>query len=99
MNANPASTMTAYEEELAKTSGGARFPADTVGPQGLHAAFLHSTHPHARIRSIDTTNAVEVPGVVAVLTGPDIGLRYFGRSLRDYPVLATDRVLFAGQRI
>lgn len=86
-------------EEVAKADGTAKFTADTGLPDGLHAAFLLATHPHARIRSIDKSGALALPGVVTVLTGADIGLHLFGRSLRDYPVLATDRVMFAGQRV
>jgi carbon-monoxide dehydrogenase large subunit len=41
-------------------------------PGMLHAAFLRSPHPHARIRGIDTSRAVAVPGVVGVFTGSDL---------------------------
>src|SRR5207249_3079879 len=61
--------------------------------------FLLSPRSHARIVAIDTTRAKAVSGVHAVLTGRDIGLRRFGRMLFDWPVLAYDRVLFAGQRV
>ena len=37
----------------------------------LHAAVLRSPHAHARIRSIDTSAARALPGVVAVLTGAE----------------------------
>ena len=37
-----------------------------------YAAFVRSPHPHARIRSVDTAEALKLPGVVAVLTGKDL---------------------------
>jgi CO/xanthine dehydrogenase Mo-binding subunit len=55
--------------------------------------------PHARITSIDTSAARALPGVVAVLTGADIGHVRYGRQLRDLPVLAPDVVRFIGQRV
>ncbi len=41
-------------------------------PGMLHCAMLHSTFAHARIKSIDTSVAEKLPGVVAVLTGEDV---------------------------
>jgi CO/xanthine dehydrogenase Mo-binding subunit len=52
-------------------TGRAQFVGDIKVPGMLHAAVLRSPHAHARIRSIDTSAALEVPGVVAVLTGQD----------------------------
>src|SRR5581483_3283020 len=82
-----------------KVTGRARYVGDVQLPGTLFARFLLSPHPHARIASIDTSAARAVPGVHAVITGKDIGLRYFGRVLYDWPVLAYDRVLFVGERV
>ncbi len=82
-----------------KASGEAEYTADASMPGMLFAAFVGSTMPHARIVSIDTSAARELPGVHAVLTGADIGEHYFGRRLCDWPVLAIDRVLFIGQYV
>ncbi len=82
-----------------KVTGRARYAADVTAPGVLWAKFLNSPRPHARIVSIDTTAAKAVPGVHAVLTGEEIGRKRFGRMLFDWPVLAFDRVLFAGQRV
>ena len=82
-----------------KVTGAARYTADHR-PQGmLYAATLGSFVPHARIAGIDTSAAEALPGVVAVLTGRDVGDVRFGRHLRDMPVLAGDRVLHIGQRV
>ena len=90
----------------ALVTGAARFTMD-VAPAGLlHMKLLRSPHPHARIRSIDTTAAARMPGVVAVLTHHDAPQRRFstGRHeiVADDPadMLVLDPVLrFAGQRV
>ncbi len=81
-----------------KVTGQARYTGDHYPDGVLHVACLSSPVPHATIARIDTADAREVPGVVVVLTGADIGDVRFGRHLRDLPVLATDRVRFIGQR-
>lgn len=83
----------------AKVAGVARFAADFSRPGMLHARFLSSPLPHARIRSIDVTAARAVPGVHAVLTGADVEGALYGRRLLDRPVLCWDRALFVGDRL
>jgi len=51
--------------------GEAKYIADLTLPDMLHMAILHSTHAHARIKSIDTSAAEAMPGVVRVFTGAD----------------------------
>lgn len=82
-----------------KVTGRARYSADVRLPGMLWARFAMSRLPHARIVSIDTSAALAVPGVHAVLTGADIGPRRFGRVLYDWPVLAYGRVRFVGERV
>jgi CO/xanthine dehydrogenase Mo-binding subunit len=80
-----------------KTSGQAKYTSDFSLPGMLWADFLPGTMAHAKILSIDTSEARAMPGVHAVLTGRDIGDHYFGRRLCDWPVLAIDRVRFIGE--
>ncbi|MDD5368195.1 MAG: xanthine dehydrogenase family protein molybdopterin-binding subunit [Anaerolineaceae bacterium] len=54
-------------------TGQALFVDDVELPGMLHAAFLRSDYPHARINSIDTSAAKAHPGVVAVYTPTDMG--------------------------
>ncbi len=82
-----------------KVTGQARYTGDHYPDGVLYVACLSSPVPHATIARIDTAAARELPGVVSVLTGADIGDVRFGRFLRDYPVLAVDRVRFIGQRV
>lgn len=53
-------------------TGRSRFVDDVVLPGTLYAAFVRSTLPHARIKSIDTAAAQAMDGVVAVYTGADL---------------------------
>ncbi len=82
-----------------KATGTARFTADVLLPGALWGKELRSPHPHARIVRIDTARAKEVPGVHAVLTGADVKGILFGNRYHDIPVLAQDRVRFAGERV
>jgi len=78
---------------------------DDLDVEGLlHAAFVRSTMAHASIESIDTSDAVEMPGVVAVYTGEDLGLD----PLQGFamvpaglarPPLARDVVRFVGDMV
>ena len=52
--------------------GLAHYVDDISLPGTLHVAFVRSVYAHARIKSIDTSAALEVPGVVAVYTGKDV---------------------------
>ena len=82
-----------------KVSGNAMYPADVVVPGAIWGKVLRSPFPHARIVSIDTSQARQVPGVHAVLTGQDLPDRRVGRLLRDCPVLARNHVLFVGEKV
>jgi CO/xanthine dehydrogenase Mo-binding subunit len=68
----------------------------------VHAVFVRSTRPHARIIGIDVREARAMPGVVAVVTGADASALpgvdpWLGPAFRDQPVLALDRVRFVGE--
>jgi aerobic carbon-monoxide dehydrogenase large subunit len=52
--------------------GESKFTADVVLPGMTHVAILHSTEAHAKIRSIDTSVASKMPGVIRIFTGADL---------------------------
>ena len=85
-----------------KVTGRAKYTGDLTVPGMIEGKFLRSPYAHARIRSIDTAEAEAAPGVVAVLTSKDltdIG-PYIGRGKnKDQPLIALDRVIFAGQPV
>jgi CO/xanthine dehydrogenase Mo-binding subunit len=82
-----------------KVTGSARYTSDVHMPGMLWLAYTRSPRPHARIISVDTSAAKRVPGVVAILTGADIGHVRLGRRLLDWPALASDRVRMVGDRV
>ena len=60
------------KEDLRLVTGAGCFSDDVDLPGQVYAAMLRSPHAHARIRSIDTTEARATDGVLAVLTGADL---------------------------
>lgn len=83
-----------------KVTGRALYADDIMLPRMLHAALLRSPHPHARILSIDTRKAQDLPGVLAVITGEDLP-RKFGilPSSQDEYALAIDKVRYVGDPV
>ena len=82
-----------------KVTGAARYSADIDLPGMLWAVNVLSPHAHARILSIDTSRALAVSGVHAVLTARDIPPKRMGRHLKDQPVLCGDVVRFVGDKV
>jgi CO/xanthine dehydrogenase Mo-binding subunit len=82
-----------------KVSGRTKYTADYTREGMLWAAFVASPYPHARIVRVDASAAHAMAGVRAVLTGADVGPRYFGFTLKDWPVLALERVNFVGEYV
>jgi CO/xanthine dehydrogenase Mo-binding subunit len=92
-------------DALAKTAGTFPYAADLWAEGLLWAAILRSPHPYARILSVDTTPAAEMPGVRVVVTHEDLpgeachGRRAGNRKVCDRPVFAKDMVRHHGEPI
>nr|WP_245769829.1 molybdopterin cofactor-binding domain-containing protein [Streptomyces radiopugnans] len=87
-------------DALAKVQGTFPYAADLWAEGLLWAAVLRSPHPHARIVSIDTAPAAEMPGVRAVVTHEDVpGDATHGRRVADRPAFARDTVRHYGEPI
>ncbi len=74
-------------DALAKVTGEAQYPGDIDLPGQLWMKIRFSDRAHARITSIDTTAAEQVPGVVAILTAKDVPVNEYGLIMPDQPVL------------
>ena len=93
-------TRTRRPDGIEKVTGKAQYGADMSAPGMLHGMILRSPHAHARIRSIDVSGALAMPGVKAVVTQadlPDTG----DQSLRDVRenVLAGEKALYDGHAV
>lgn len=88
-----------HVEGPAKVTGRALYAADVRLPGMLWGKCLRSPFPHARILSVDASQARQLPGVYTILTGADLPETRLGRFLLDIPVLARDRVRFIGEKV
>jgi carbon-monoxide dehydrogenase large subunit len=88
--------------------GLAHYVDDIRLPDTLHVAFLRSMYAHARITNIDTSEALNAPGVVAIYTGRDLGEKIGAvpcasalpeLKTPEHRPLASDKVYFVGHPI
>ena len=92
-----------------KVTGKAIYTADLHLANMAHAVFLRSPHPHARIVSIDTSEAERAPGVLAVMTSADLPdpwdkTENLGEGVINYAhlsgnVLARGKALYKGHAV
>ena len=95
MTLHVAGTSVVRRDLEAKLTGEARYTADVKLPGMLHGAVLRSPHPHANVLSVDTSEALRLPGVRAVMTPFDTPE---GRLAPDLAILDT-RVRFVGDEV
>jgi xanthine dehydrogenase D subunit len=83
-----------------KVTGEFAFSSDLWMADMLWGATLRSPHPRARIRAVDVSGALRLPGVAAVLSHDDVpGRKTFGLEAADQPVLAADEVRYQGEPV
>ena len=90
-------------------SGHGRYIDDIALPRMLHACFVRSPHPHAKIAAVDVAAARRAPGVAAVFTAADInpkcepfvGVAQHRPGHRSAPqrLLAEERAVWQGQPV
>ena len=84
-----------------KVTGRAAYVGDLEIPGMVHGLILRSPWPHARVLSIDASEAERLPGVLGVLTRDHLGGidPYFGSVVRDRPIVAMDKVRYQGEPV
>lgn len=94
-------------DALGKVTGQTLYPGDINKPNQAHAKILFAGRPHARILSINTSQAEALDGVVGIFTAKDVPTNEYGLIIHDQPVLCgpgsgvphADRVRFIGDQI
>src|ERR1700733_12243552 len=91
------------------TQGRGQYVSDLVLPRMVHVAFLRSPHAHARIKTIEAGQAKSAPGVVAVVTGPElakvitpwVGVLTHLKGIKSAPqhAIAVDRACWQGEAV
>src|SRR5437870_12673775 len=83
--------------------GRGNYVDDIQLPGMLHMDIVRSPFAHAKIKSIDTSKALKVPGVLAVIDGPTLAkynLHWMPTLMSDTQmVLPTDRVMYQAQEV
>ena len=84
-------------------SGRAEYVHNLRLPGMLYGKICRSTVAHGRIRRIDVSAAQAVPGVHRIVTAQDIRAiipePYYGPAFHDQPILALDKVRYAGEPV
>src|SRR5258708_16552661 len=91
------------KEDPRLVRGRGNFIDDVKLPGMLHLDIVRSPYAHARIKSIDSSKALKVPGVAAVITGKDLdkyGLAWMPTLMSDRQmVLPIDTVKYQAQEV
>lgn len=82
-----------------KVTGKGIYAVDVVLPGMLWGKILRSPIPYGRIKRIDASQALQLPGVEAVVTGQDVAGLKIGRRIYDMPILADGVVRFIGEKV
>jgi len=100
------------KEDYRFLTGQGQYTDDVSLPNQSYAVFVRSPHAHARLRAVKTSDAARSPGVLGIITGKDMaavgGLpcgwlitSLDGTPMKEpkHPVLAEDKVRYAGEAI
>jgi CO/xanthine dehydrogenase Mo-binding subunit len=95
-----ATPRTRRADSVPKVTGEFAYASDLQAAGMLWGHTVRSPHAHARIVSVDVSQARALAGVHAVLTHEDVpGAKTYGLEFADQPVLAIDRVRYYGEAV
>jgi CO/xanthine dehydrogenase Mo-binding subunit len=87
-------------DAVPKVTGTFTYGSDLSAPGMCFGTALRSPHPSARISAIELSAAWRAPGVIAIMLAGEVpGKPTFGLEIADQPVLALDRVRYAGEPV
>ena len=86
-------------EGVDKVTGTTLYVADLPVPGALCGKVLRSPVPHARVGTVDTSQAKKISGWHAVLSGADLPSLLIGQRMKDMPFLARERVRHVGEPV
>jgi len=87
-------------DSVARVTGAVDYMINLRLPNMLYGKIVRSQAPHAKLLKVDVMNAMQVPGVVAILTGKDLGANaFYGVAIKDQGVVAVDCVRYVGEPI
>ena len=87
-------------DSVARVTGAVDYMINLRFPNMLFGRIVRSLAPHAKLLKANITNALQVPGVVAILTGEDLEAdAFYGVAIKDQGVVAVDRVRYVGEPI
>src|SRR5947208_1235228 len=91
------------------TEGRGQYVSDVTLPRMAHVAYLRSPHAHARITNIEAAAAQQAPGVIAVVTGPElakvitpwVGVLTHLKGIKSAPqyAIAVERACWQGEAV
>lgn len=92
------------DDGAARISGRFTFSVDRRVEGAVHACAVRSSVPHGRIDSVSAEEARQLPGVLAVITGAGVRddpsvTNTHGENRSDQPILAFDKVRYAGEPV
>lgn len=87
-------------DSVARVTGAVDYMVNLRLPNMLFGKIVRSQSPHAKLLKVDTAHALQIPGIVAILTGEDLGPNaFYGAMIKDQGVVAVDRVRYVGEPI
>lgn len=89
-----------HDSASTHVSGQSQYIDDRPTLQGeVFIEVVYSPHAFAKIKKIETSHALELPGVLAVFTAQDLAHNVWGTIFKDQPLLAQDEVRFVGEAV
>ena len=87
-------------DSVARVTGAVEYAVNLRLPNMLVGKIVRSQSPHAKLLKVDASAALQVPGVVAVLTREDLGPNpFYGPMIKDQGVIAVNRVRYVGEPV